>query len=113
MHQYSTTSARKSGRSTSAVPLSGARFSIRPTSIDARMNHGLAGRRISSGDAGPNDPTLGSTLTNRLRSSSPALAAAFLGGFGFGRLLGPGRHRGGLRQHEQELAVIDPGERLA
>src|SRR5579864_9702982 len=67
MHQYSSTSARKSGRQVIAMPLTGAKFASSPISSDSNTNHGLAGRRISSGAAGPNDPTWGRTLIPRPR----------------------------------------------
>src|SRR5689334_16238302 len=125
MHQYSSTSATKSGRYVITGALSGKRLSSNARKIDSSTNHGLAGRRISSGDAGPNEPTWGSTTliapacqcasarVSGIRSPASPDAATLFPGFGVARLLGPRGHRRRLRQHQQEFAVVDAGERLA
>jgi hypothetical protein len=60
MHQYSSTSARKSGRSIATAGVVGTMLATRPKNSVSRMNHGLTGRRISSDDAGVSPDTLGS-----------------------------------------------------
>src|SRR6478672_13547917 len=71
-------------------------------------------RRVGLRDSNAAAP-FGARLVLRTRPSfsSPPLPAALFRGIGLAWLLGPGRHRRRLRQHQQELAVVDAGERLA
>src|SRR6185437_12799101 len=116
----------KSGRQVIATPLTGAKLANSPINSDSSTNQGLAGRRISSGDAGPNDPTWGRTLTtrplhmrvgvtgaDRRSSAPPPRASALFQRIGIAGLLGPRGQCCRLREHEQEFAVVDARQRPA
>src|SRR4030095_7109769 len=111
MHQYSSTSARKSGRQSDTAGVEGTTFARRPKNSVSTIKPGLTGRRISSDDAGVRPDTLGiiRTATPSVSegfSSAPPLASAFFSGFGFRRLLGPRQQRGLAPQHEHVPAAI-------
>src|SRR4029453_19197402 len=118
MHQYSSTSARKSGRQSDTAGVEGTTFARRPKNSGSTIKPGLTGRRISSDDAGVRPDTLGIIRTatpgvSEGFSSAPPLASAFFCGFGFRRLLGPRQQRGLAPRYEHVPAAIEARERPA
>src|SRR5439155_12407854 len=105
MHQYKITSARKSGLSIKATPDIGTRLQSSPTSSVSITNHGLAGRRISSGRAAANVGIYAMSLT--------AAAAPFARSILFRRFLGATLRCRGVSENQDLRAALDTGNRLA